>query len=137
MAPTSPTPGIGGDRGIAADDDVDDGDGDGYGDGDGDSGEDPGFVPTPAPTGGTPAPTDPGYGAWAWWFQTGGPRGDRGTALVNGAGEHIYKRYLVGTEDGVVAVENATSAGESRTTGVALLGPLGGYGFGGVLRSCA
>lgn len=115
MAPTSSMPRLGGDSGIGDDDD----DGDGDGDGDGDSGEDVSFSPTPAPT-------DPGDGAWAWWFQAGGPRGDRGMALVNGAGEHMYKRYLVGTED------NATTSGDchQRRAFVSLFGALGGYAFG-------
>ena len=49
---------------------------------------------------------------WNWSFQGGGPGGDRGMAFANGAGEHIHKRYLVGTEDGVAVLDTAAFTGE-------------------------
>ncbi|CAM9531583.1 unnamed protein product, partial [Ectocarpus sp. 12 AP-2014] len=65
-------------------------------------------IPT-APTA-TPAPTHHDEDLWSWWFQTGGQRGDRGHALVNGVGGNASRRYLVGAEDGVVASDSVASA---------------------------
>ncbi|CAM9339220.1 unnamed protein product, partial [Scytosiphon promiscuus] len=67
----------------------------------------------------TPAPSSHGGNTWAWWYQTGGERADRGNALVHGLGENDHHRYLVGTEDGVVANDegNATT---STATGVGM-----------------
>ncbi|CAN0198898.1 unnamed protein product, partial [Ectocarpus sp. 12 AP-2014] len=78
---------------------------------DGGLGRDEGGIPT-APTA-TPAPTHYDEDLWSWWFQTGGQRRDRGHALVNGVGGNASRRYLVGTEDGVVASDSVASASTS------------------------
>lgn len=65
----------------------------------------------------TPSPTDHDEDLWDWWHQEGTPRGDRGQALATGVGEYADRRFLVGTEDGVLAIDDPPSAssGEKRT----------------------
>lgn len=61
----------------------------------------------------TPAPTDHAEDLWDWWHQEGTPRADRGQALATGLGEYADLRFLVGTEDGVVAIDPEESLGEN------------------------
>lgn len=123
LTPTAPSSSSGapeqGERGLGSDDD-----------GEGNETFSPSGAPTPAiasdggldrdedgvptaPTA-TPAPTHHDEELWSWWFQTGGQRGDRGHALVNGVGGNASRRYLVGAEDGVVALDSIAS-GEQLT----------------------
>eukprot|EP00903_Cladosiphon_okamuranus_P017880 g16453.t1 len=64
----------------------------------------------------TPAPTDHAEDLWDWWHQEGSPRADRGQALATGSGEHADLRFLVGTEDGVVAIDPEESLGTTVAT---------------------
>ena len=64
----------------------------------------------------TPAPTDHAEDLWDWWHQEGTQRADRGHALAAGAGEYADRRFLVGTEDGVVEIDPAALSGKQRRT---------------------
>lgn len=69
----------------------------------------------------TPAPTDHAEDLWDWWHQEGTPRADRAQALATGAGEYADRRFLVGTEDGVVVIDPAASSGKRRGKASVLL----------------
>ncbi|CBJ28116.1 hypothetical protein Esi_0092_0020 [Ectocarpus siliculosus] len=111
---------------------------------------DEGDMPT-APTA-TPAPTHHNEELWSWWFQTGGQRGDRGHALVNGVGGNLWHAtagsaaediaLCADAGEGWVAIAGYTTGSlYSDSTGgddafLVLLDPdtgdaLGGWQFGG------
>lgn len=108
-----------GEGGVGGDEESDDSDGEGsFGT------SAPTWAPSPYDPGnsgdaglalGTPAPTNHEEDLWTWWFQTGGPRTDRAQALAIGSGGNTDRRFLVGTEDGVVSTGTSAAAASSET----------------------